>query len=102
MSVINLPERCPICKREIKHSNRLVTIPGFMGKRCLICAEEVAHKDIMGYLTGDKSPMFICSSIGQEDAECDMFYTNGRNYLQLYTTAELVEEVLYRLKNPID
>jgi superfamily II helicase len=103
--VVKLPkrvERCLKCKREIKTPNRLVNLPGMQTKWCLICHEEEAHKDIMSYLAGKGTPTFICSNIGQEDAECDVMFVAGRNYLTLHTTDELLEEVQRRIKEGHD
>lgn len=93
--VIALPKKCPGCKRIMTPPNKLVRVGGIID-RCLICVEEQAHKDLMKWLSGEGDTIFFCSNIGDEDAECTVVHSFGRNYMQIYTTEELLEEVEYR------
>lgn len=95
MTIIKYPEKCPNCKREIKHRNKIIEIEGV--KYCLICREEKIYEEIMAYLEGRSSPIFVCSNIGEKNAQCDLIIPS-RDYLKFYSTAELLQEALARLE----
>lgn len=97
--IVKLPKKCPGCKREVNSLNKLVEVVSGL-PRCLICVEEMTHKEIMDYLTGKTGPVFMCSNIGQQNGQCEI-YVPERDYKVLYPIVTVEEwEKIHTTGNP--
>jgi hypothetical protein len=63
----------------------------------MACVENEEHERTMEWLESKDGPIFACHNVGDEDGYCEVI-TPGREYLHLYTTSELLEEIQNRVK----